>query len=313
VRAEPEEAPAAPKGALRRWWGIFVHAAGLWLERNAFVHAGSLAFYTLFSMAPVVIIAVTVAGLLFGEEAARGEIVAQIEEVAGREGAEAIEEAVARSRIDEAGLLPTLLGLAALIVGATTVFAQLQLSLNDIWGVVAKPRRSGALIFLKNRVLSLAMVIAIGFLLLVSLLASVVVRALLRYGEEWIPFQGRALATTAFLLSFLVFTLLFAAIFKILPDVYLAWRDVWIGAGITALLFMLGRYLIALYLTYTAPWSTYGAAGSLVLVLLWVYYTSLILLFGAALTKALTLASGREVIPRALAVRVHHEIVEEEL
>lgn len=300
------------KKAVQRWWNIFKHAGGLWLERNAFLHSGSLAFYTLFSMAPVIIIAVTVAGTMLGEEAARGEIVGQIEELVGPEGARAIEDAVASSRIDEAGILPTLLGLAALIVGATTVFAQLQLSLNSIWGVIAKPQRSSILIFLKNRVLSFAVVLTIGFILLVSLLLSVAVRAVVQYGEDWMPFHGRALATAELAISFLVITVLFASIFKILPDVHVGWSDVWAGAVITTVLFILGRYLIALYLTYTAPSSTYGAAGSLVLVLLWVYYSSLILLFGAALTKARALASGKEVVPRALAVLVRQEIVEQQ-
>jgi membrane protein len=300
------------EGSIPRSLKIFVDAGGLWLERNAFMHAGSLAFYTLFSLAPVVIIAVAVAGILFGEEAARGEIVAQLEDFVGREGARAVEDAVSRSRIEVAGIIPTLAGLTALIVGATTVFAQMQISLNSIWGVVATPQRSGILVFLKNRILSLAIVLTIGFVLLVSLLLSVALRAVIRYAEYWIPLNGVVLTGADLLLSLVVITLLFAVIFKILPDVQIAWQDVWTGAAITAAMFIVGRHFIALYLSYTAPASTYGAAGSLVLVLLWVYYSSLILLFGAAFTKAKTLASGRRVIPGKMAVRVRREIVEEE-
>ena len=300
------------QGTFVRSWALFQRAAGLWLERNAFLHAGALAFYTLFSLAPVVIIAVAIAGILFGAEAARGEIVSQLEAFVGAEGARAVEDAVARSRIEVAGIVPTLTGVAALIVGATTVFAQMQLSLNRIWGVMARPQRSGILIFLKNRILSLAIVLTIGFLLLVSLLLSVALRAVIRYAESWMPLHGAVLVGAEFLLSFVVITLLFAVIFKILPDVYVAWEDVWTGAAITAAMFIIGRHLIALYLAYTAPASTYGAAGSLVLVLLWVYYSSLILFFGAAFTKARTLASGKQVVPGRMAVRVRREIVEQE-
>jgi membrane protein len=300
------------KATLGRIWAIFAQAGGFWLERNAFVHAGSLAFYTLFSLAPIVIIAVAVAGVIFGPEAARGEISAQLTGSIGAEAAEAVEDAVARSRMEEAGLLPTLIGFGALIVGATTVFAQMQLSLNSIWGVTSKPSRSGLLILLKNRVLSLAIVLTIGFVLLVSLLLSVALKAVIRYADTWVPLPGLVLTLAEFALSMVVITLLFGVIFKVLPDVEVEWEDVWSGAAITAAMFIIGRHLIALYLAYTAPASTYGAAGSLVLVLLWVYYSSLILFFGAAFTKAKTLASGRLVVPRAMAVRVREEIVEEE-
>jgi membrane protein len=297
--------------SLNRWGQTFVHASGLWLERNAFVHAGSLAFYTLFSLAPVVIIAVAVAGFLFGEEAARGEVVAQLEGSIGADAARAVEDAVARSRLEATGILPMLAGVIALLIGSTTVFAQMQISLNRIWGVVARPQRSGLLILVKARLLALAIVVAIGFILLVSLLVSVALRAIVRYAESWVPFPGVVLTATEFALSFVVITLLFAVIFKVLPDVQIAWEDVWAGAAITAVLFTIGRYLIAVYLTYATPESAYGAAGSLVLLLLWVYYSSLILLFGAALTHARTLASGKVVVPSATAVRVKEELVEE--
>lgn len=294
-----------------RSWRIFVQAGGMWLEKNAFVHAGSLAFYTLFSMAPVVIIAVAIAGAVLGEEAARGEIVSQLDDFIGRDAAQAIEGAVGRSRPETAGLLPTAAGLVALVVGATTVFAQLQLSLNQIWGVASKPRSSTILLLLKSRLLSLAIILAIGFVLLVSLLLNVALRAIIGYADNWIPVPPVLLSGAELLLSLVVITVLFAVIFKVLPDAVIEWRDVWSGAAITAVLFIIGRYVIAFYLTYTAPASTYGAAGSLVLVLLWVYYSSLILFFGAAVTRARVLASGRRVIPRSTAVRIREEILEE--
>jgi membrane protein len=293
-------------------WRIFLDAGGMWLERNAFVHAGSLAFYTLFSMAPVVIIAVAIAGAIFGDEAASGEIVAQLEGFVGRDAARTVQEAVARSRPDAAGLVPTFTGVLALTIGATTVFAQMQISLNRIWGVVSRPDRSGLAVLVKNRILSLAIILTIGFVLLVSLLVSVALRAVVVYARSWVVVPAPLLTAAELALSLLVITTLFAVIFKVLPDAVIDWRDVWTGAAITAVLFVIGRYVIAWYLAYTAPASAYGAAGSLVLILLWVYYSSLILFFGAALTKARLLASGRPVVPRPTAVRVREEIVREE-
>jgi membrane protein len=262
-------------------------------------------------MAPVVIIAVAIAGAAFGEEAARGEIVSQLDGFIGAGAAQAVEEAVARSRPEVAGLWPTITGVLALVLGATTVFAQMQISLNRIWGVVARPKKSGLLILAKNRILSFALILIIGFILLVSLLLNVAVRAVVRYAESWVPMPTLLLSGVELLISLVVITTLFAVIFKVLPDVIIDWQDVWVGAALTAALFIIGRYVIAFYLTYTAPASTYGAAGSLVLILLWVYYSSLILFFGAALTKARVLASGKRLVPRPLAVRVKEEIVEE--
>jgi membrane protein len=300
---------AAPR--LVHSWRIFLHAGGMWLERNAFVHAGSLAFYTLFSMAPVVIIAVSIAGAVFGEDAARGEIVARLDDFVGRDSAQAVEDAVARSRPEVAGLWPSLSGFVALLVGATTVFAQMQISLNRIWGVASRPRKSSLLLLAKNRLLSLAIILTIGFVLLVSLLLNVALRATIEYAESWVPIPPVLLTAVELVLSLAIITVLFAVIFKVLPDAVIDWRDVWVGAAITAALFVTGRYLIAAYLAYTAPASTYGAAGSLVLLLLWVYFSSLILFFGAALTKARVLASGRAVVPRTGAVLVREEMIEE--
>ena len=295
----------------QHWWGITRGAIQLWLDSNAFSHAAALAFYTLFSLAPVVIIAVAVIGVVLGEQAAQGQIVGQLQDVMGREAAQAVEQAVARSRLSEAGWLPTLLGITALLTGATTVFGQMQLSLNDIWGVAARPDRSSLFMFLKSRLLSLTVVLAIGFVLLVSLLLGVVLRAVLHFADQFVPAVAALLASGEMLLSLLVTGLLFGTIFKVLPDVVLKWREVVVGALVTAVLFAIGRDAIALYLAQTATASTYGAAGSVVLILLWVYYSSLILLFGAAFTKTHLLARGRSVVPRNSAVLVHRELVVE--
>ena len=292
------------------WWGVVHAAIRLWLERNAFSYAGSLAFYTLFSLAPTMIIAVTVIGMVLGEEAAQGQIVAQLQDTMGHDAAAAIEQAVAQSRIQESGMLPTMLGVGALLVGATTVFAQMQFSLNTLWGVTARPSSNSALKFIKNRLLSLTVVLAIGFIMLVSLVLGVAVRALLQVGNDIVPFVGMLTRVAEFLVSLAVIAALFATIFKVLPDVVLGWKDVMVGAVVTAVLFAIGRWGIAIYLAYTATASTYGAAGSVVMILLWVYYSSLILLFGAAFTKCHLLARGRTVLPRNSAVLVRHELFE---
>ncbi|CAM3415414.1 YihY/virulence factor BrkB family protein [Halomonas lysinitropha] len=292
------------------WAKVVQGAAKLWLERNAFSYAGSLAFYTLFSLAPTMIIAVTVIGVVLGEEAAHGQIVAQLQGTMGHDAAAAIEQAVAQSRIEESGLLPSILGVGALLVGATTVFAQMQFSLNTLWGVTARPSSNSAFKFLKNRLLSLTVVLSIGFILLVSLVLGVVIRAMLQAADDLLPFVGFLTTGAEFLVSLAVIAALFATIFKVLPDVVLRWQDVLVGAVVTAVLFAIGRSAIAVYLAYTATASTYGAAGSVVMILLWVYYSSLILLFGAAFTKCHLMASGKPVVPRNSAVLVRHELLD---
>ncbi len=291
------------------WTNIFRDAGKLWLLENAFSYAGALAFYTLFSLAPIVIIAVTVIGVVLGEEAAQGQIVAQFSDIMGAEAAAVVERAVSQSRIEESGLLPSILGIGALLLGATTVFGQMQYSLNSIWGVTASPDRNGLFLLAKNRLFSLMVVLSIGFVLLVSLLFGVALRAVLNFTAEFLPFVELLLGSAEFIVSLAMIALLFATIFKVLPDVILSWKDVMAGALVTAILFSLGRYGIAAYLAYTATASAYGAAGSMVIILLWVYYSSLILLYGAAFTRVHLLARGKSIVPRNTAVRVDKRMI----
>lgn len=278
-------------------------AAQRWLERDAFQHASALAFCTLFSMAPLVIILVAIVGMVYGQEAASGQISGAIADLVGAQAAAAVEAAVRRSRLEEAGIVPTLLGIGALLFGATTVFAQMQSSLNQFWDVRSRPTRSGILTFVMVRLLSLSMVLIIGFLLLTSFVVSVAITGVIEYAKNWIPIPAFVIAGIDLAVSLAVTTLLFGMIFKVLPDVHLQWKDVWQGAFITAVLFVVGKYLISFYLTRVAPASTYGAAGSLVLILLWVYYSSLILFFGTCLTAATILRRDGEVRPKKTAVR----------
>lgn len=286
-------------------------AAKHWSESEAFIFAAALAFFTVFSIAPVTIIAVTIVGIVLGERAAQGEILEQLQDVIGPDAADLVQTAVVNSQIDNSGLLPSLMGIGAIAIGATTVFAQMQRSLNAIWGVAARPSRNSVMIYLRTRLLSLAMVLTVGFILLVSLLSSVALRSAIAFAEQWLPVPALALVGVDVGFSLMVITLLFAAMFRILPDVVLGWRDVLPGALLTAVLFTLGRSAISLYLANTATASTYGAAGSLVVLLLWVNYSSLILLYGAAFTRALLEQSGDVVRPRDTAVRIHRALLEE--
>jgi membrane protein len=283
----------------------------LWLESQAFVYAAALAFFTVFSIAPVVVVAVAVVGLVLGEDAAAGRIMAELEGTIGPEAAEFVQVAVHNVQVDPSGVWATMLGIALIVLGATTVFAQMQKALNAIWDVAAKPSRSSMLQLLLARLLSLTVLLAIGFVLLVSLLLSVAVRTLITFAQDWLPVSDTLLVWADLGLSLLIVTCLFAMIFRILPDVVLSFRDVLLGAFITALLFSLGRSLIALYLAQSATSSAYGAAGSLVLLLMWVNYSSLILLFGAAFTRAHLEQRGKAIVPRSMAVRVERAVIEE--
>ncbi|MDX9740146.1 MAG: YihY/virulence factor BrkB family protein [Gammaproteobacteria bacterium] len=306
-----ERIQAALPAPVSRWLGILVGATGYWLQSNAFIYAAALAFFTLFSIAPIMIVAVAIVGFVLGERAAQGELMERLQDVIGPEAAGVIETAVINSQVEQSGIWPTLIGVAAIAVGATTVFAQMQRSLNSIWEVAPRPTKNSIWILIKARVLSLTIVLAIGFVLLVSLLLSVAVQAIMAFASQWLPVPPPVMVLVEIGTSLLVVTLLFAAIFRILPDVTLTWRDVMVGAFITALLFTAGRSLIAMYLAHTATASTYGAAGSLVLLLLWVNYSSLILLYGAAVTRAHLEARGKAIVPRNTAIRVHQELIEE--
>lgn len=293
-------------------WSLLKEGFAVWVERDAFLHAGALAFYTLFSLAPLVIIVVSIVGVVYGSQAASGDISAAISEFIGPQAAAAVEDAVRRSRVEEAGLLPTLLGFGALVFGATTVFAQMQSSLNQFWGVTAKPTRSGILVFITVRLLSLGMVLIIGFLLLMSFAVSIGISAVVQYARDWIPVPPVVVTALDLALSLLITATLFGLMFKVLPDVQLRWRDVSRSALVTAALFVAGQYLISLYLTRAAPTSTYGAAGSLVMVLFWVYYSALILFLGAAFAKVTILRRDGVVVPKRTAVRTRVVLQEDE-
>lgn len=284
-----------------------------WKDDEALQLGAALAYYTIFSIAPMLLVAISVAGLVWEREAVQGQIVQQIQGLVGREGAEAIQTMVANAgRREGTGMLATIIGFATILFGATGVFAQLQSSLNHIWNVEPKPG-AGVKGLLKVRLLSFGMVLAIGFLLLVSLVISAALAALDSFVGGLMPAAHVLVSGLAFVVGIGVITLLFALIYRYLPDVRIAWRDVWIGAAVTSLLFVIGKFLIGLYLGNSSVGSTYGAAGSLVVVLLWIYYSTQILFFGAEFTQVYAKHRGSHIVPDENAVRVKEvkEVVED--
>jgi membrane protein len=268
--------------------------------------AAALAYYTVFSLAPLLVVVIAIAGLAFGQEAARGQITGQIQQLVGVTAAKAIQEILASASKPSSGIVATTIGVVTLLLGAAGVFGQLQDALNTVWGVAPKPGRS----FwetIKDRFASFTMVLGVGFLLLVSLSMSTALSALVKYVSGVVPFLAVLGQVLDFVVSFGVVTLLFALLFKYLPDVKIGWRDVWMGAAMTALLFVVGKFAIGLYLGRSGVASAYGAAGSLVVLLLWVYYAAQILLFGAEFTKAYAKNYGSQIVPADDAVPVTPE------
>lgn len=289
-------------------WQVIVKTINEFRQDDCMQMAGALAFFTVFSLPPLLVLVITVAGLQFGEEAVQGRIESEISAVIGVEAAEQVQTMISnagQSLAGDGGLMATMIGGVALLFGATTAFAQLQNALNRAWNVAPNPDRSGILNYLIKRVLSFGMILVTGFLLLVSLLMSAMLSAIgsgLINLAPWLPLQMSRIID--FSLSLLMITLLFAAIFRVLPDARIAWRDVWTGAFVTALLFVAGKMLIGVYIGHSDPGSTYGAAGSLVLVLLWIYLSSILLLLGAEFAQVWARRHGEEIRPSKGAVKV---------
>jgi membrane protein len=271
-------------------WELTKRAALKWNADDCLTLGAALAYYTVFSLAPILVIVIAVAGAVFGQEAAQGEIVAQIRGLVGEEGATAIQSLIESAGRQGAGGRATLIGLLVLLFGSTSAFSQLQSALNRIWEVPPSAQ-AGLRDMVRARLFSFAAVLGAGFLLSVSLVLSAAVAAFGRLGRGWVPEIGRLLELADFLGSMLVHTLLFAMIFKVLPDVAIRWRDVWVGAGVTAGLFFLGKLAIGVYLGTSEVGAAYGAAGWVILILAWVYYSAQIVLFGAEFTRAYALKS----------------------
>lgn len=252
----------------------------------------ALAFYTALSIAPLLLVVIGIAGLVFGPDAARGEIARQLSDLLGREQAEVVESMLAKTAATGGGWAATAVGLVTLLVGATGVFAQLQDALDTVWNVKTDTTASGIWATVKDRLLSFSVICGMAFLLMVSLVFSAVLSGLGGLVDQWVPYSSVWMRLGNCLLSLGLTTLMFAMIFKLLPHARPDWRDVWVGAALTAVLFNVGKYLIGLYLGKASVGSAYGAAGSFVVLLFWIYYSTQIVLFGAEFTQVYALKFG---------------------
>lgn len=286
---------------------LFKAAYSEWSEDKASRLAAAVAYYTILSLSPFLIVVLAIVGLAFGKEAAQGEIVDEMQNFVGTQGAEAIQSIIVNASKPKTGIVATLLGVATLLFGASGVFGELKDGLNTIWEVEAKTER-GFVGLIKDRFISLAMVMGVGFLLLVSLIMSAGLAVLGKYIGDRLPVPTTVLEIINFILSFVVITLLFALMYKVLPDVIISWRDVWIGAAITSFLFTVGKFLLGFYLGRSGIASAYGAAGSLILVLAWIYYSAQILFFGAEFTQVYANRYGSHIKPGKDAIPVTEAI-----
>ena len=244
----------------------------------------ALAFYTALSLSPLLLAVVALAGFVFGEKAARGELVEQLRDTIGQEAATVVEQLVIKSATGSGGVVATVVALVIVIYGASRVFTELQGALNTVWKVPGRKPERGAWNWIKGRLLSFSLVAGTAFLLIVSLVVSAILSSVNEAVTGWLPGMDALAQVANFLLTFLLLVLLFAMIFQWLPETDLAWSDVWVGAAATALLFSIGKYLIGLYLGKAAVGSAYGAAGAFVVLLVWVYYSTQIVLLGAEIT-----------------------------
>lgn len=284
-------------------WEVLKETASEWSEDNATRLAAALAYYTVLSIAPLLVLAVAVAGLVFGEEAARGQIASELSSVVGPQAGEGIQTVLTHAKKPDEGVLGSIVGGLVLLFGASGVFGELQSSLNAIWDVAPKPGR-GIWGVVRQRFFSFTMVLGVAFLLLVSLVLSAVLTGLGNFLESHLPGGAVLWEIVNFAVSLGVITALFALLFKVVPDVQITWRDVWMGAAFTAVLFTLGKFLLGLYLGRASVASPYGAAGSVIVLVIWVYYAAQILFLGAEFTQVYARRRGSRIVPSDNAVPV---------
>ncbi|MEC3881679.1 YihY/virulence factor BrkB family protein [Parapedobacter sp. 10938] len=301
------------KGLISRWVTIFKNTFTIFMNVKGLKFSASLAYYTIFSLAPLLVLTISLAAIFFGQEAAEGKVFEEINGLVGDNAAAQIETMLQNIRVQEDNTLAFVIGIGTLLVGATTVFADMQHSINKIWEIKPKPKR-GWVKLIKDRLLSSSLILSLGFLLIVSLIINgllmVFMDYVMRLFSDLAVYLSIALDA---MINFMVISALFGVIFKFLPDVRIKWKDVRAGAFFTALLFMLGRVLIGFYIQTTGQGSTYGAAGSIIILLLWVYYTAAILYIGASFTRAYSESRGRRIAPAEFAVHVEERETEKEM
>ncbi|GAA4209919.1 YihY/virulence factor BrkB family protein [Pedobacter jeongneungensis] len=290
------------KITLKGIWGVLKASFTGFTDHKVTKLSGSLAYYTVFSMAPLLVVIISLCGIFLGREIAEGQVYAQLEGFLGRESATSLQQLIKNAYLDGKSTIALIIGIFTLLLGATTVFGDIQDSINTIWGLKPKPKR-GWVKMLQNRFLSFSVIISLGFVLLVSLAVTSVLDAF----SNRLQVRFAEVSVVVFyiinqLVTLAVISLIFGVIFKVLPDAIIKWRDVIAGAIVTAVLFMIGKFAISIYIGQSNVGGTYGATGSLVVVLLWTYYSSIILYFGAEFTKAYAVAFGSEIYPSHYAV-----------
>lgn len=285
-------------------WAILKTTVVNFFEDDSMSYASSIAFYTIFSLPAILIIALSIGAAFYERNVVQEELLSQVSRLLGPDSAKEIEAILSQATFDSTSTFAKIVGVITIIFSATTVFISLQASLNKIWGIKPKPKR-GLVKFILNRLLSLAMVASVGFLLLVSLVIDallVIFQGMLSKILEGITLY--ILNAVNIMISLVLITVIFGLLFKVLPDAKIKWRDVWVGAGVTTVLFTIGKFLIGFYLGNSTFNSAYGAAGSLVIILVWVYYSTVIFLFGAELTSVYTEMTGSQIQPYDTAVKV---------
>jgi len=291
-------------------FGILKETVSTFMDNKGLKLSASLAYYTLFSMAPLLLLVISLAGAFFGKEAIEGSVFAELNGLVGNEAATQIQQIIKNMELSGSTTLSLVIGAVSLIIGATTVFGDIQDSVNKIWSVKAKPEK-GWLKLVKDRLLSGSIIIGLGFLLIVALVVNGAVSAFDYILKGWLPdFSVVLLTALTALVNFLVLALLFGVIYNVLPDAKIKWRDVRAGALFTAALFMLGRYVIGIYIDKADVGSPYGAAGSLIIILIWVYYSAAILYISTSFTKVYAAAKGENIKPSDHAVYVEEKEVE---
>ncbi|HEX3051982.1 MAG TPA: YihY/virulence factor BrkB family protein [Aggregatilineaceae bacterium] len=293
---------------LKETFSLLKETFSEWKEDKASLLAAALAYYTIFSLAPLVLVTVGLVSIIFDRNEIEQEIHSQVESLAGDDGSNTLQTMLDNLDDGEKGTIATVIGIVTLLLGATGVFGQLQNALNTIWEVTPKPGQ-GLIMTIRHRLLSFAMIPAIGFLLLVSLIVDAGLALVSGYFQDILPnnFSVTALQLVSIGVSFVVITFLFMLIFRILPDAHIAWSDVWVGSAVTALLFSIGRLGIGLYIGRSSAASAYGAAGSLIVILLWIYYSAQIVFFGAEFTQVYATRYGKRIRPTeyAMALPAH--------
>ncbi len=291
-------------------WSLLKETFSGFIDDNAIKLSASLSYYTIFSLPPLLIIIIGLAGIFLGEEAVKGEIFWQINGLVGNDAALQIQDTIKNVKLSSSNVFATTVGVIILLVGASGVFAEIQDSINYIWGIKAKPKR-GFIKFIKNRLMSFSMIGSVGFLLLVGLIINSIMDVLNKRLAVNFPVDSiYFFYITNIIIVFIIITILFTIIFKTLPDGNVAIKDCLIGSSFTAVLFMIGKFAIGAYLGSSAVASIYGAAGSVILILVWVYYSAIILYFGAEFTKVYAHAHGKKIIPNEYSVQIIKEIVE---